>query len=119
MIYCKRVYDAVSSEDGYRVLVDRLWPRGIKKVALDYDEWNKDVAPSNELRKWFHQHPDQFNKFVEDYHQELSHHSAAWMPLVEKAKLGNLTLLYSAKDKVHNQAHVLKAYLERCIKSQE
>lgn len=54
-----------------------------KKVALDYDEWNKDVAPSNELRKWFHQHPDQFDKFVEDYHQELSHHSAAWMPLVE------------------------------------
>ncbi|TOL41980.1 MarR family transcriptional regulator, partial [Vibrio parahaemolyticus] len=56
MIKCKRVYDPVADDDGYRVLVDRLWPRGIKKTDLQHDEWNKDVAPTNELRKWFHQH---------------------------------------------------------------
>ncbi|EKT60929.1 DUF488 domain-containing protein [Providencia sneebia] len=112
MIYCKRVYDAVSEDDGYRVLVDRLWPRGIKKTDLHYDEWNKDVAPSNELRKWFHQNTDQFDQFVGRYYQELRHNTQSWMPLVEKSRQGNVTLLYSAKDTEHNQAQVLKRFLE-------
>ncbi|ELX8380484.1 DUF488 domain-containing protein [Providencia vermicola] len=115
MIDCKRVYDAVSPSDGYRVLIDRLWPRGIKKTDLQYDEWKKEVAPSNELRKWFHQNTDQFDKFVERYQQELNDNPSAWIPLVEKAQQGNLTLLYSAKDKQHNQALVLKSYLETAL----
>ncbi len=111
MIYCKRVYDASSSQDGYRILVDRLWPRGIKKTDLQCDEWHKEVAPSNELRKWFHQHTDQFDQFIEKYRQELQANTA-WQVLVEKARHGNLTLLYSAKDTQHNQAQVLKAFIE-------
>ncbi len=114
MIYCKRVYDPLSSEDGYRVLIDRLWPRGIKKTDLQCEEWNKEVAPSNELRKWFHQNTDQFEQFVERYRQELNENQA-WQPLAEKAKQGSLTLLYSAKDTQHNQAKVLKAFLEEQI----
>lgn len=115
MIYCKRVYDPVSPEDGYRVLIDRLWPRGIKKIDLQYDEWNKAVAPSNELRKWFHQHPDQFDKFVASYYQELNNNTQAWETLLQQSQQGNLTLLYSAKDREHNQANVLKSYLENGI----
>lgn len=115
MIYCKRVYDPVSPEDGYRVLIDRLWPRGIKKTDLQYDEWNKAVAPSNELRKWFHQHTDRFEEFVERYHQELDQNADAWKALVKKIQQGNLTLLYSAKDREHNQARVLQSYLENSI----
>ncbi len=112
MIYCKRVYDAVSATDGYRVLVDRLWPRGFKKTDLQYDEWNKDVAPSSELRKWFHQNTEQFDQFIERYYQELSNNIHAWKPLLDKSKQGNITLLYSAKDTEHNQAQVLKRFIE-------
>lgn len=115
MIYCKRVYDATSIEDGYRVLIDRLWPRGIKKSDLQCDDWNKAVAPSNELRKWFHQNTDQFEQFITQYRQELNNNESAWQPLVEKAKQGHLTLLYSAKDTQHNQAKVLKAFIEEKI----
>ncbi|MGG4609618.1 DUF488 domain-containing protein [Providencia sp. Me31A] len=116
MINCKRVYDAISDEDGYRVLIDRLWPRGIKKVDLQHDEWNKDVAPSNELRKWFHQHTDQFTQFIDRYRAELNQ-TIAWQDLVEKARKGNLTLLYSAKNIEHNQAVVLKAFIEEKMKN--
>lgn len=116
MIYCKRVYDPHSPEDGYRILVDRLWPRGIRKVDLQYDEWDKDIAPSTELRKWFHQNTDQFEQFVKQYQQELDN-SQAWLPLVQRAEQGNLTLLYGAKDTQHNQAKVLKAYIEEKISS--
>lgn len=112
MIKCKRVYDPVADDDGYRVLVDRLWPRGIKKTDLQHDEWNKDVAPTNELRKWFHQHTDQFVQFTERYLQELNH-TTAWQQLVSQAKQGSLTLLYSAKDTQHNQAIILKAFIEQ------
>ncbi|EKT57198.1 DUF488 domain-containing protein [Providencia burhodogranariea] len=117
MIYCKRVYESVSPEDGYRVLVDRLWPRGIKKTDLQYREWNKEVAPSNELRKWFHQNTDQFSAFIERYYQELNNNPQSWVALIEKAQQGNLTLLYSAKDAEHNQAQVLKAFIEENIQS--
>ena len=115
MIYCKRVYDSHSLEDGYRVLIDRLWPRGIKKTDLQYDEWNKAVAPSNELRKWFHQNTELYEQFIAQYRQELSNNEPAWQPLVDKAQQGNLTLLYSAKDTQHNQAKVLKAFIEEKI----
>lgn len=112
MIFCKRVYDEVTESDGYRVLVDRLWPRGIKKTDLHYDEWNKEVAPETELRKWFHANTDKFAEFERRYRQALEEKPEFWRPLVVKAGQGNLTLLFSAKDKEHNQAKVLKAFLE-------
>ncbi|UBX50562.1 DUF488 domain-containing protein [Providencia alcalifaciens] len=115
MIYCKRVYDPCSPQDGYRILVDRLWPRGIKKVDLQCDEWNKAVAPSNELRKWFHQHTDQFEQFVMKYQQELQQNDE-WQAIFAKAQQGDITLLYSAKDTQHNQALVLKAFIEKKCK---
>ncbi|KPD03804.1 MULTISPECIES: DUF488 domain-containing protein [Enterobacterales] len=118
MITTKRVYESVSATDGYRVLIDRLWPRGVKKVDLPYNEWNKSVAPSTELRKWFHQHSDQFEQFSQRYMAELQHCPAAWWPLVEKAQHGYLTLLYAAKDIRHNHAKVLKLFLEEQIKQQ-
>lgn len=118
MIYCKRVYDPTTENDGYRVLVDRLWPRGIKKADLQCDEWNKEVAPSNELRKWFHQHTDQFEQFVQQYHEELNN-TQAWKALVTQAQRGNLTLLYSAKNTEHNQAIVLKEYIEEKIQDKK
>ncbi|WP_369312167.1 DUF488 domain-containing protein [Providencia rettgeri] len=118
MIYCKRVYDPATKDDGYRVLVDRLWPRGIKKTDLQCDAWHKEVAPSNELRKWFHQHTDQFEQFVQQYHEELNH-SKAWQVLVEQAQQGNLTLLYSAKNTEHNQAIVLKNFIEEKIQDKK
>ncbi|WOB92850.1 DUF488 domain-containing protein [Providencia sp. PROV175] len=116
MIKCKRVYDPVDDNDGYRVLIDRLWPRGIKKTDLQHDSWNKDVAPSNELRKWFHQNTDQFAQFIERYQQELNN-TTAWQALVSQAKQGDLTLLDSAKNTEHNQAIVLKAFLEDKMQS--
>ncbi|SPZ22333.1 Uncharacterized conserved protein [Providencia rettgeri] len=87
-----------------------------KKTDLHHDSWNKDVAPSNELRKWFHQNTDQFAQFIERYQQELNN-TAAWQVLVSQAKQGDLTLLYSAKNTEHNQAIVLKAYLEEKMQS--
>lgn len=116
MIKCKRVYDPVSDDDGYRILIDRLWPRGIKKTDLQHDAWNKDVAPSNELRKWFHQNTDQFAQFIERYQQELTN-TKAWQVLVTQAQQGNLTLLYSAKNTEQNQAIVLKAFIEEKMQS--
>ncbi|MEQ5138255.1 DUF488 domain-containing protein [Providencia alcalifaciens] len=118
MIYCKRVYDPCSPQDGYRILVDRLWPRGIKKVDLQCDEWNKAVAPSNELRKWFHQHTDQFEQFVTKYQQELQQNDA-WHAVLTEAQQGDITLLYSAKDTQHNQALVLKAFIEEKLKERK
>ncbi|WP_323084498.1 DUF488 domain-containing protein [Providencia alcalifaciens] len=118
MIYCKRVYDPCSPQDGYRILVDRLWPRGIKKVDLQCDVWNKAVAPSNELRKWFHQHTDQFELFVTKYQQELQQNDA-WHAVLTKAQQGDITLLYSAKDTQHNQALVLKAFIEEKLKERK
>lgn len=113
MIVCKRVYqDKEGQHEGYRVLVDRLWPRGVKKTDLQYDEWNKAVAPSAELRKWFHQQGD-FNQFTQRYFQQLAATPECWQPLLAIAKQQSLVLLYSAKDEQHNNAVVLKAFLEQ------
>ncbi len=111
----KRVYEAPSAQDGARVLVDRLWPRGLTKEAAALDEWLKDVAPSNELRKWFHSHPPQWSKFREKYLKELASEAAnqALQQLYEIAKRHRrLTLLYASKDEEHNNAAVLKQLLD-------
>ena len=111
MIQCKRVYDAASGQDGYRVLVDRLWPRGVKKTELNYDEWCKDLAPSSELRKAFHGDVLDFAAFREAYLAELADKHETGKQLCEKGK-DALTLLYAAKDTRQNHALVLAEWLE-------
>jgi uncharacterized protein YeaO (DUF488 family) len=110
MITIKRIYEEPSESDGYRVLVDRLWPRGVQKAAAQLDEWNKEVAPSAELRRWFNHEKDKFPEFRSRYVKELKVSGAAENL---KGKPGKVTLLYSAKDTEHNQAVVLKEFLDR------
>lgn len=111
MIQCKRVYDAASKEDGYRVLVDRLWPRGIKKVDLAYDEWCKTLAPSTELRKAFHGEEIDFAAFKKSYREELKAQKEAGEQLAARGKNGTVTLLYAAKERDQNHAVVLAEWL--------
>jgi uncharacterized protein YeaO (DUF488 family) len=112
MIRIKRAYDPHAKEDGARFLVDRLWPRGMKKEALHMAAWCKDAAPSNELRHWFNHDPGKWKDFRRRYRAELTASPAAWQPLLDAAKQGDITLLYSAHDTEHNNAVALKAYLE-------
>ncbi|WP_039058146.1 DUF488 domain-containing protein [Enterobacter sp. Bisph1] len=111
MIHCKRVYDPATAEDGYRVLVDRLWPRGIKKSELACDEWNKTLAPSTALRKAFHGEAVDFAAFSERYRDELATQQAEGRALAARGKTGTVTLLYAAKDTQHNHARVLAEWL--------
>ena len=108
----KRVYDAPTANDGLRVLVDRLWPRGVRKDALPLTEWNRDVAPSTELRKWFDHEPAKWTEFRRRYRAELENHRAAWSPLLRAATADKVTLLYAAKDPLINHAVVLREFLE-------
>ena len=112
IIKLKRAYDDYSKEDGFRILVDRLWPRGIKKEDLHMDYWAKDIAPSNELRKWFHENPDEeWAEFTKRYKKELDAADIdAFLKLI--ADHDTVTLLYSSKDHEHNNAVVLKEYIE-------
>jgi len=112
MIRIKRVYEPAESNDGARILVDRLWPRGIAKEALRLDSWNKDVAPSNDLRKWFSHDPARWNEFKRRYFAELDTNPSAWSSLAELVRSGDVTLLYSAKDEGYNNAAALRDYLE-------
>ena len=116
MIQVKRVYDPASAEDGQRFLVDRLWPRGMKKDALKIEAWYKDVAPSNELRHWYGHDPDKWCEFNERYFAELDRQPLAWHPLLEAARKGNITLLFSTKELERNNAVTLHAYLEKQLK---
>ncbi|HRO09112.1 MAG TPA: DUF488 domain-containing protein [Saprospiraceae bacterium] len=111
----KRIYEPVSPEDGYRILVDRIWPRGISKEMAALDEWDKDIAPSNELRKWFNHIPERFEAFKQKYITELTKSKDRLNRLRSIAKKQNLTLLYSAKDIEHNQAVVLMEILNNQI----
>jgi uncharacterized protein YeaO (DUF488 family) len=113
LIHLKRAYDPVDPGDGPRFLVDRIWPRGIKKDALKIDAWNKDVAPSPELRRWFGHDPARWVEFQGRYEKELDGNQEAWQPLLLAARQGDITLIYSARDVEHNNAVALKAYLER------
>lgn len=112
MIRVKRVYDPPSLEDGSRFLIDRLWPRGVKKDALSLTGWLKGVAPSDGLRKWFGHDPARWEEFQRRYFAELEANPRAWEPLLQAAKKGVVTLLYSAKDEQHNNAVALKVFLE-------
>jgi uncharacterized protein YeaO (DUF488 family) len=112
MIQCKRVYEAVEAADGRRVLVDRLWPRGCRKAALQLHGWLREVAPSAGLRKQFHAQPQAFAEFREAYRRELAGHPEHWQGLLELAEQGTLTLLFAAGDSAHNNARVLAEFLE-------
>lgn len=112
MIRCKRVYEAVAEDDGQRVLVDRLWPRGCGKDSLALSAWNREVAPSAELRRSFAHEPGQFEAFQQRYRAELAAHPEHWQGLLAQAGKGNLTLLFAARDEQYNNARVLAEFLE-------
>lgn len=111
MIRIKRTYDAAARGDGRRILVERLWPRGMKKEALAADAWMKEVAPSTELRKWFDHRVERWEEFRRRYRDELNANRSAWEPILEASRRRTVTLLYSAHDILHNGAIVLRDYL--------
>lgn len=108
----KRIYEDPEPGDGYRVLVDRLWPRGVSKEEARLDEWMKEIAPSTELRKWFDHEDSRYDEFKSRYKEELSAKDELVKQLIQKAEKQPVTLLYAARDKAHNQAVVLKEYLQ-------
>jgi uncharacterized protein YeaO (DUF488 family) len=107
----KRVYDAPAKSDGYRVLVDRLWPRGLSKERAALDEWIKELGPSTELRKWFGHDPARWEEFRRRYADELAGSEDLWRPLLERAGSERVCLLFGASDPEHNQAVALKEFL--------
>ncbi len=112
MIRLKRVYDPQEPSDGMRFLVERLWPRGMRKEDLKLDSWFKDVAPSDALRRWFGHDPAKWEEFQRRYTAELEDNPETWQPILEAAQRGDITLIYSARDTEHNNARALKAFLE-------
>lgn len=121
-IHLKRVYETVPTpQAGERILVDRLWPRGVRKEEAKVDLWLKEVAPSSKLRRFFHHEAGLFGEFKERYRAELEEdplHRDALRTLIERCKKGPVTLLYGAKDEVHNQAVVLREYLLQLLESE-
>jgi uncharacterized protein YeaO (DUF488 family) len=113
MVKIKRVYDEASPDDGSRILIDRLWPRGIKKDEAKIDEWIKDIAPSNELRKWFAHDPSKWQEFRKRYMEELKDQSNLVEILINRAKRGNITLIFSARDTEYNNAVVLSELISK------
>ncbi len=111
-IRIKRAYEAPSKSDGFRILVDRLWPRGVKKEDARIDLWMKDLAPSDELRKWFGHEPEKWDEFRKRYAKELAAREDALHDLSSRAAKGTVTLVYAAKDEEHNNAVALKEHLE-------
>jgi len=109
----KRVYELPDKEDGIRILVDRLWPRGLSKEKASVDLWLKDVAPSTELRKWFGHDPDKWSEFQTRYRAELKSNKEQLMLLKQEAAKGTVTLVYGARDEKHNEAVVLQELLGR------
>ncbi len=113
MIRLKRVYEKPAKEDGLRILVERLWPRGFTKQKAKVDLWLKDIAPSTELRKWFGHDPAKWEQFRKRYEAELKRKTDSLKLLRQKAKEGTITLVFAARDEKHNNAVVLKRFLER------
>lgn len=111
-IRLKRVYDDISDDDGFRILVDRLWPRGVKKSDAGINMWFKDIAPSDELRKWFKHDPVKWENFRELYMDELEDKKNTIEEAIESINYDNITLVFAAKDRQYNQAVVLKEYIE-------
>ena len=112
-IRLKRVYAPAASSDGYRVLIDRLWPRGISRERAKLDEWERELAPSTELRKWFGHEPSRFEEFRRRHIEELRNERRRLTELRRRARSGTLTLVYAAQDAEHNDAVVLGEVLRR------
>jgi uncharacterized protein YeaO (DUF488 family) len=116
-IYTKRVYEKTSKKDGYRILVDRLWPRGISKKDVKVDLWLKEIAPSTKLRTWFGHDPAKWQDFKSSYFLELQKNPQLIAQIIEKAQVGAITLVFSSKEEKFNNAVALKEYLEKKLKS--
>ncbi len=108
MIRLKRAYEPASPSDGYRVFVERLWPRGLRKEDAHFDAWLKDVAPSDELRRWFHHDPERWSQFRLRYRKELRDAEGLLDDLAKRARRGRVTLVYATRDEEHNGAVVLR-----------
>ena len=115
-IKIKRVYDQADSKDGFRILVDRLWPRGLSKEDAQIDLWLKSIAPSNDLRKWYNHDPDKWLEFKKRYFTELDANSDEVSQLVAHVKRGHVSFLYSSKEQTHNNAAALKDYINSILK---
>jgi uncharacterized protein YeaO (DUF488 family) len=113
VIKLKRVYEEPSTDDGERILVERLWPRGLSKEKAAVDLWLKDVAPSADLRQWFNHDPAKWQEFRRRYRRELEHNKAAVDLLRKKGRAGTVTLVYAARDEEHNGALALHQFLKR------
>jgi uncharacterized protein YeaO (DUF488 family) len=111
VIRLARVHDPVDACDGPRFLVERLWPRGVRRADLRFTDWLKDAGPSNELRQWFGHDPERWDEFRQRYFSELDRRPQAWRPLRDVAVRGDVTLLYSSRDTEHNNAVALRDYL--------
>jgi uncharacterized protein YeaO (DUF488 family) len=112
-IKIKRAYDPIEKSDGFRILVDRLWPRGISKAEAHFDLWLKEIAPSTELRNWYKHDPKKWPEFTKRYFSELHDKKELVDTILEQAKKHTVTLIYSAKEEEHNNAVALKKYLEK------
>ena len=117
MINLKRAYEPATANDGARFLVERLWPRGVRKQGLKLDGWLKDVAPSPDLRQWFGHDPKKWPEFRRRYSTALRAHPDGWRPLLTAARRGRVTLVYAARDVARNGAVVLKAFLDRRLRA--
>lgn len=113
MFKLKRAYDPVSKTDGTRILVERLWPRGLSKAKVHVDAWCKEAGPSTDLRKWFSHDPEKWTEFRRRYSRELDTRPEAWRPILSKGRRGTVTLVYSSHDAEHNNAVALRDYLQR------
>lgn len=108
----KRIYDTPSHDDGIRIFIDRLWARGVTKERAKLDYWFKDVAPSNDLRKWFNHEPEKFDEFAQKYREELNYTNEEIKKIKTLLKTHNVTLIYAAKSSTINHARVLMEYIE-------
>jgi uncharacterized protein YeaO (DUF488 family) len=118
MFLLKRVYDPAGVKQGTRFLVERLWPRGVKKISVRLDGWPQDVGPSHDLRRWFNHDVAKWKEFRRRYFAELDANPEAWQPLMEAARRGPVELLYSSRDTEHNNAVALRDYLASKLQRQ-
>jgi superoxide reductase len=117
VIFTRRVYDKGDEVKGKTFLVDRMWPRGISKSDLKMDAWLKEVAPSKDLREKFHEKPERWGEFKQQYYRELDREPRTWEPVLQAARNGDVTLLYASKNRTHNNAVALKSYLDEKLKA--
>ena len=118
-IRIKRAYENYDPKDGRRVLVDGLWPRGLTKQMVKVDSWLRDIAPSDDLRKWFQHDPAKWGEFRERYRQELETKKSMLLQIQDWAKKGDVTIIYAAKDEAHNNAVALKELLDELMKKRK